>query len=79
MKAVAGEVTITLSGPSDRWYAFGLDAVVMSDSPYTLVVNSTNVWEQKIGTCGSEAEHCPGDALSSSIKVGLSSLGSTIS
>jgi hypothetical protein len=41
----------------------------MADSPYTIVVNSTNVWEQKIGTCGSEAEHCPGDQLDSSLTI----------
>ena len=27
------------------------------------------VWEQKIGTCGSEAEHCPGTALKPSITL----------
>lgn len=69
LKTSSGNVTITLSGPADGWFGFGLDAVVMSDSPYTLLVNSTNVWEQKIGTCGSEAEHCPGDELANSITV----------
>jgi len=64
-----GNATITLVGPADAWFAVGLDAQDMSDAPYTLVVNSTAVWEQKIGTCGSEAEHCPGDTLEPSITV----------
>jgi len=51
------------------WFGVGFDAVKMADSPYTIVVNSTNVWEQKIGTCGSEAEHCPGDQLDSSLTI----------
>merc|ERR1740130_2679884 len=33
----------------------------MSDQPYTLIVNASGVLEQHLGTCGSEAEHCPGD------------------
>ena len=41
----------------------------MSDSPYTIIANSTAVWEQKIGTCGSEAEHCPGTTLTPSITL----------
>jgi len=32
-------------------------------------MNASGVIEQKIGTCGSEAEHCPGDQLTSSITV----------
>jgi len=65
----ATHASITVAGPADAWFGIGFNAVVMSDSPYTLVVNQTAVWEQKIGTCGSEAEHCPGDTLKSSIKV----------
>jgi len=64
-----GLATIALNGPADAWFGVGLAASVMSDAPYTLVVNSTGVYEQKIGTCGSEAEHCPGDALAKSITV----------
>lgn len=64
-----GNATLTLSGPADAWFGVGLDAVQMSDQPYTLIVNSTGVYERKIGTCGSEAEHCPGDALASSLTV----------
>lgn len=64
-----GNATITLTGPADAWFGFGLDAQNMADSPYSLIVNSSGVFEQKIGTCGSEAEHCPGDALASSITL----------
>jgi hypothetical protein len=41
----------------------------MANSPYTLIVNSSGVNERKLGTCGSEAEHCPGTPLATSIKV----------
>lgn len=64
-----GLVTITASGPASVWFGIGFNASVMSDSPYTLVVNASGVIEQKIGTCGSEAEHCPGDQLAASVKV----------
>jgi hypothetical protein len=47
----------------------GIDAKVMSDAPYVLLVNSTSVWEQQIGTCGSEAEHCAGAVLEPSITL----------
>ena len=60
---------ITLSGPSDAWFGVGFNASQMSDSPYTIRANSTGVYEQQIGTCGSEAEHCPGTPLDSSIDV----------
>lgn len=51
------------------WFAVGFNAVEMSDQPYTLIVNSTGVQEQKLGTCGSEADHCPGTTLSPSVTV----------
>ena len=41
----------------------------MADAPYTLVANTSGVFEQKIGTCGSEAEHCPGDRLAKSVTL----------
>ena len=41
----------------------------MADQPWTIIINSTDVWEQKIGTCGSEAEHCPGNTLNKSITL----------
>ena len=34
-----GEAKISMSGPADAWFGVGLNAQVMSDSPYTLVVN----------------------------------------
>jgi len=68
-KTLGGVATITMSGPADVWFGVGIDAKLMSDAPYTLLVNSSMVWEQKIGTCGSEAEHCPGSTLAKSITV----------
>ena len=65
----SGVAKITLSGPSDRWFGVGLNAQLMSDHPYTFIVNSTGVYEQKLGTCGSEASHCPGTWLSKSITL----------
>jgi hypothetical protein len=42
----------------------------MADNhPYTLIVNGSGVIEQMIGTCGTEAQHCPGSQLASSITV----------
>lgn len=64
-----GSVRITLSGPAGAWFGAGFNASAMADSPYTLVANDAGVTERKIGTCGSEAEHCPGDLLSPSLKV----------
>jgi hypothetical protein len=64
-----GLVNITISGPSNVWFGVGFNARAMEDSPYTLVVNSSGVIEQKIGTCGSEAEHCPGTLLNKTIKL----------
>ncbi|KAK3083427.1 hypothetical protein FSP39_022315 [Pinctada imbricata] len=63
------EATITLSGPANVWFGVGFNAANMADSPYTIIVNSTGVYERQIGTCGSEAEHCPGDALNKSVTL----------
>eukprot|EP00971_Amphidinium_carterae_P202170 4011485-Amphidinium_carterae.1 len=41
----------------------------MANMPYTLIVNNDGVIEQKIGTCGDEADHCPGTKLTSSITL----------
>eukprot|EP00657_Telonema_sp_P-1_P012671 TRINITY_DN9361_c0_g1_i1.p1 TRINITY_DN9361_c0_g1~~TRINITY_DN9361_c0_g1_i1.p1 ORF type:complete len:413 (-),score=121.32 TRINITY_DN9361_c0_g1_i1:111-1349(-) len=68
-KTPNGQATITLSGPADVWFGVGLNAQNMADAPYTFIVNSSGVTEQQIGTCGSEAEHCPGDTLKSSITL----------
>ena len=65
-KSTGGNVTITMSGPADVWFGVGFNAGQMSDQPYTLIANASGVIEQKIGTCGSEAEHCPGTQLAPS-------------
>ena len=64
-----GKATLTISGPANSWFGAGFNASAIADSPYTLVVNQDGVTERKIGTCGSEAEHCPGIQLSSSVTV----------
>lgn len=66
--------TITLAGPAEGWFGVGLNALSMADAPYTIVACADGVFEQKIGTCGSEAEHCAGKRLAPSIKL----LSSTI-
>jgi len=67
--SLSTEATITLTGPADKWFAVGLEASAMEDQPYTLVVNSSGIHERKLGTCGTEADHCPGTVLSESIKL----------
>jgi len=67
--AAAGVATITLSGPASGWFAVGLDAKLMHDNPYTLVVNDKGVTERKLGTCGTEADHCAGTLLNASITL----------
>ena len=57
---------LALSGPAAAWFGVGLDAQDVADAPYTLIVSDAGVSERQIGTCGSEAEHCPGDALARS-------------
>ena len=73
-RSVPGTATITISGPASGWFGVGLNAKLMTDSPYTIIVNSTGVIEQKIGTCGTEAEHCPGTPLAKSVTVKKSSV-----
>lgn len=68
-KSGAGVATVSISGPSTVWFGVGFDASVMSDSPYTLIVNESGVMEQHLGTCGSEAEHCPGNTLAPTVKL----------
>lgn len=60
---------ITISGPADVWFGIGFNATAMADSPYTIRANSTSVYEQQIGTCGSEAEHCPGTPLKTTVQI----------
>jgi len=64
-----GSATITISGPAAGWFAVGLDAKLMHDNPYTVVVNDQGVTERKLGTCGTEADHCGGTLLNSSVTV----------
>ena len=68
-KTSDGKATITLSGPSDVWFAIGFGATEMHDQPYTLVVNDAGVTERKLGTCGTEADHCPGTVLNTSVAL----------
>ena len=70
--------TITISGPAGGWFGVGFNANAMSNSPYTIIVNSTAVFEQQIGTCGSEAEHCPGDLLSKSLHIISSNVANNV-
>lgn len=42
------------------------------------VANDQGVTERKIGTCGSEAEHCPGDVLRSSVTVESNSVSKDV-
>ena len=61
-----GLATLTLSGPSDKWFALSLGSTHfdMADKPYTIVVDGKgNVQERKLG------DHDPGQVLASSLKV----------
>ena len=58
-----GLATISITGPASAWFGAGLNAMHMADAPYTIVCNGSGAFEQQIGTCGSEAEHCIGDRL----------------
>ena len=69
VQKMRGVVTITASGPSDSWFGIGFNAQQMSDQPYALIFNNKEVLEQKLGTCGSEAEHCAGTRLNKTINV----------
>jgi len=69
LNATADLATIEVSGPSKNWFGIGLNAVEMDNSPWTLVSTPDGIFEQQIGTCGSEAEHCIGTLLNKSITV----------
>ena len=56
--------TLTLSGPSTRWYAAGFAATAMADTPYTIVVDGSGAVTERI-----LASHAPGTLLPASIKV----------
>lgn len=61
--------SITISGPASVWFGIGFNASAMQDIPYVIYVNSDGVHEQLLGTCGSEADHCPGTPLKRSVTV----------
>jgi len=58
-----GQVTITLTGPADVYYAVGFNAKAMGDLPYTIVVTPSGVSERKLGN------HAPGDELPPTVNV----------
>jgi len=62
-KNALSNVTITMSGPADVWFAVGFNAKVMATSPYTIVVTPDLVMERKL------ANHQPGKALAQEITV----------
>mmetsp|Transcript_15290 Transcript_15290/g.35833 ORF Transcript_15290/g.35833 Transcript_15290/m.35833 type:complete len:894 (+) Transcript_15290:100-2781(+) len=64
-----GVAKITMSGPADVWFGAGFDAELMANQPYSIIVTSAEVFEQKLGTCGDEADHCAGTRLKPSVKV----------
>ena len=61
-------VILELSGPANVWFGFGFNATTMSDQPWTIVISNNTITEHKIGTCGSEASHCPGTMLQTSVR-----------
>lgn len=63
----SGNVTITMTGPSDVWFGVGLDSTEMRDEPWAIIVQPSGILEQKLGTCGDEGNHCPGDLLNASL------------
>jgi len=68
-KVPAGNVTMTITGPANVWFGVGFNAQRMADEPWTLICNGTNVFENQIGTCGEEGQHCPGNTLAPSVQV----------
>ena len=56
--------TLTLSGPSTRWYAAGFAATAMADAPYTIVVDGSGAVTER-----TLASHAPGTLLPASVKV----------
>ena len=42
-------MSIQLSGPASAWFGAGFGASSMSDQPWTVIVNSTGVFEYKLG------------------------------
>ena len=68
LNGAKGEALIELTGPSDVWFGVGINANVMADHPYAIIVSgkdvaTMDVSERKLGS------HTPGTALKSSITV----------
>lgn len=56
--------TITMTGPDGVWYGVGLNAELMENLPYAIIVDGTGaVTERKLGN------HDPGKQLATSVKV----------
>lgn len=63
-------VTMTLSGPDGVWFAVGLNASMMIDQPYAIVVDGHGtVTERQLGVAGSQNGHDPGKLLTPSVEV----------
>lgn len=64
LNPATGLATLELTGPSDVWFGVGLNASLMADQPYTLVVlGNGTVQEWHLGN------HLPGTQLPSSVTV----------
>lgn len=68
-RVAVGNLTMTITGPASQWFAVGFNAQRMADQPWTVICNGTAVFENQIGTCGDEGQHCPGTRLNSSIQL----------
>ena len=65
--AASSRVSITLSGPADKWYGVGFNATMMADAPYAIIVDGYgNVTERKLGY------HQGGTPLAPSVTVASS-------
>lgn len=64
LSSTSNVATVTLTGPSDVWFGIGLNASIMADLPYAIIVDGTgNVTERKMGN------HEAGTQLATSVKV----------
>lgn len=62
--SVSGVATLGLQGPSAVWFGIGLNATMMQDMPYAIIVDGNgNVQERKL------MDHDPGKQLASSVTV----------
>jgi hypothetical protein len=55
-------VTITITGPGDKWFGIGFGSTTMPGT-YAIAANDSAVWEQKLG------EYAPGTTLQPMIKI----------